>query len=320
MERRFGSFVWYLTKKHSYQAVKFREACLPTSKRKTMIRLFSLCFWLLTVAGQAQPFGKLIKQHPGVVSYTFRNEFSKDVPATLDQIRQMGITNIEFSNLFGKTAPELRALLDQRAMRCSSYGVSYDDIQKKPGEVLTNAKTLGATFVRVAWIPHDKVPFDSTLVRQVAAVFNTFGQQAREQGLTFCYHNHGYEFAPHGSGESIQGTLFDELVRLTNPRYVSFEMDIAWTYLPGQDPAALLLKYPKRFRLIHLKDVRQGVPKSNTGQMAPTNSVALGTGQLDIPGILKAARKARVTYLYIEDESPAAPTQVPQSLAFMRGL
>ena len=60
---------------------------------------------------------------PGVVSYTFRNSFQNNVAATLDTIKSLGFTNIEFSNLFGKTAAELRRLLDERGLVCTSYGV-----------------------------------------------------------------------------------------------------------------------------------------------------------------------------------------------------
>lgn len=292
-----------------------------SNNRLTMLRfsLVSLLFLAHTLTVSAQSFGKLVRQYPGIVSYTFRDEFAKDVPATLDHIRQLGITDLELSNLFGKTAPEFRTWLDGRGIKCSSYGVSYDDIQKKPAEVLQNAKTLGVQFVRVAWIPHEGA-FDTTMVRKAAAVFNTFGQQARQQGITFCYHNHGYEFAPYGTAASTAGTLYDELMRLTNPDFVSFEMDIAWTFLPGQNPATLLAKYPNRFRLMHLKDIRKGVPGNDQGKLANENSVVLGTGQLDWPAILKAVNKSGIVHLYIEDESQAAAQQVPQSIAYLKGL
>jgi len=43
------------------------------------------------------------------------------------------------------------------------------------------------------------------------------------------------------------------LVTETNPKQVSFEMDIFWIVHPGQDPVKLLQKYGKRFELMHLK-------------------------------------------------------------------
>lgn len=279
--------------------------------RKTLLSILFLAgSWTL----QAQPFGKLVQKTPGIVSYTLRDSFGKDVPGTLDKIKAWGITDIEFSSLFGKTAPELRALLDQRGLKCSSYGVSYDAIDQKPDSILQNAQALGVQYIRIGSIPH-KTAATLEMMRQAADVFNRFGKKAHEKGIMFCYHNHGFEFQPYENG-----TLFDYLVKETNPEYVGYEMDVTWTYLPGQDPAALLTKYPKRFRLIHLKDVQKGVARSDKGSMANEQSVVLGTGQIDWPAVLKAARKSSIAHFYIEDESKAAEQQVPQSLAYLKNL
>jgi sugar phosphate isomerase/epimerase len=259
-------------------------------------------------------FGKLLKNKPGVVSYTFRNEFAKDVPKTLDNIKAMGITNIEFSNLFGKTASELRSMLDARGMICTSYGVSYDGLQNKATQIIEEAKILGAEFVRVAWIPHTG-PMDLALAQKTVADFNVFGKKIQESGLTFCYHNHGFEFLPYG-----EGTYFDYIVQNTDPKYVSFEMDILWVFHPGADPAALLKKYPNRFRLMHVKDLKKGVKGDFSGGTPPENDVTLGTGQLNLPQIMKAARKTKIKHFYIEDESPKSNEQVPMSLAYLKGL
>lgn len=278
--------------------------------KKTLFALLTL----LTI-GSAQAQKKVFPQTPGMVSYTYRNSFSKNVAATLDTIKALGITDMEFSNLFGKTAAELRKLLDERGMKCSSFGVGYPDLQNKMAEVGQNARTLGAQFVRVAWIPH-KGPFTVDLAKTTVDDFNRFGKQLKDEyGLTFCYHNHGYEFEKHENG-----TLFDYIVQNTDPKYVSFELDILWTFFPGQDPAALLNKYPNRFKLMHLKDLRKGVVGNLSGGTPVENDVALGTGQINLPAVLKAAQKAGVEHYYIEDESPSIGTQVPQSIAYLKGL
>ena len=250
-----------------------------------------------------------------MVSYTYRDRFAKDLPGTLDAVKALGITDTEFSNLFGKTAVEIRAMLDARGMVCSSFGVSYDDVMKKTSDVATNAKMLGAKFVRVAWLP-DRQPFTLELAEKTAAEFNAIGKQLREQyGLTFCYHNHGYEFVKHGDG-----TLFDVLMEKTKPQDVSYELDILWAFHPGADPAALLTKYGDRFKLMHLKDLKKGVTGDLSGKTPVENDVALGAGQIDLPAVLKAAKKAGVQHYFIEDESPNTATQVPQSIAYLKGL
>lgn len=276
-----------------------------------VICMLSLVAW----HAPAQRFGKTLKETPGMVSYTYRHSFQKDVAATLDTIKSLGVTNMEFSNLFGRTAADIKKLLDERGMRCTSFGVSYNDLVGKTSEVAQNAKTLGASFVRVAWIPHDG-PFTLETARKAIEDFNTAGKLLKESyGLTFCYHNHGYEFQPYE-----KGTYFDYIVANTNPAYVSFELDILWAFHPGADPSALLKKYPQRFKLMHVKDLRKGVTGDFTGSTSVENDVALGTGQIDVAAVIKAASKSSIEHYYIEDESSSVKVQVPQSLKFLKGL
>ncbi|MEP6734417.1 MAG: sugar phosphate isomerase/epimerase [Chryseolinea sp.] len=277
----------------------------------------SILFAIFTVAlvnsAIAQKFGKTLKETPGIVSYTYRNSFTKDIALTLDTIKRLGITNIEFSNLFGKPAKEIRDLLDARGMRCTSFGVSYPDLVSKTTEVAENAKALGASFVRVAWIPHDSA-FTIELAKKAVSDFNTAGMLLKEQyGLDFCYHNHGYEFQPYENG-----TFFDYIVAHTDPGFVSFELDILWAFHPGIDPADLLKKYGARFKLMHVKDLRKGIKGDFSGHTSVENDVALGTGQINIPAIIKAAQKSGIVNYYIEDESSSVKTQVPQSLAYLK--
>jgi sugar phosphate isomerase/epimerase len=249
----------------------------------------------------------------GVVSYTYRNSFSKDVALTLDTIRALGLKDIEFSNLFGKTAEEIRNMLDERGMTCSSFGVGYPDLVSKTEEVGKNAVTLGARFVRVAWIPHD-APFTIEHARKAVNDFNNAGRTLKEKfNLIFCYHNHGYEFQPYQ-----KGTMFDVMVKETDPKFVSFELDILWAVHPGADPAKLLRKYGSRFKLMHVKDLKKGVRGDFSGKTDVRNDVILGTGQVDFSSLIKALTKSPIEHLYIEDESPDASKQVPVSLEFLR--
>ena len=261
-----------------------------------------------------QRFSKILKDTPGVVSFTFRNDFSKDVPGTLDYIKEMGIRNIEFSNLFGKTAAEMRALLDPRGMVCTSYGVSYDALTNKTDEVIQNAKTLGASFVRVGMIPH-KGEFTVEQADVAVKDFNRVGQKLKENGLEFSYHNHGYDFTPYQ-----KETLYDYLIQHTNSDYVSFELDILWVHQFGQDPLAYLKKYPNRFKLMHVKDLKKDIPVGLDVKTSSENDVPLGTGQIAVEAILKQARKSSIKYYYLEDENSNARVQVPLSLAFLKNL
>jgi hypothetical protein len=88
----------------------------------------------------------------------------------------------------------------------------------------------------------------------------------------------------------------------------------------GGNPAKLLLKYPGRWKLLHLKDIKNGVANDLTGGTPTINNVALGTGQIDYPAVLAAAKKIGIRHYFIEDESPNHAAQMPVTVAYLRGL
>lgn len=250
----------------------------------------------------------------GVQAYSFRNYFPKDIPGTLDRIQAMGITEIEGGS--GRIPPEeYKKMCDERGIRIPSTGSSFNDLAEKPEEVAETAKKLGSKFVMCAWVPHERGNFTLEDAKKAVEVFNSAGKVLKENGLTFCYHAHGYEFQPYG-----KGTLLDYIIENTDPEYVSFEMDIFWIQFGGGDPVALLKKYGDRWKLMHLKDMKKGTKKDLTGGTDVENNVPLGTGELDMVGILKEGRKIGIAHYFIEDESSRVVDQVPLSIEYLRGL
>jgi sugar phosphate isomerase/epimerase len=250
----------------------------------------------------------------GVQAYTFRKSFPVDVAATLDTIKMMGFTELEGGG--GMMAPEdFKKLCDDRGISIPGTGTGYEQLVKDPKAIGDRAKALGSKFVMTAWIPHNKDSFNLENAKKAVEDFNAAGKVLKENGITFCYHVHGYEFWPHE-----KGTLLDYIIQNTNPEYVSFEMDVMWTYFGGGDPVALLKKYPDRWKLMHLKDLRKGTVKNRSGLTPGENDVPLGTGEIDIPAILRQAKKIGIQHYFIEDESDHVSTQVPQSIAYLKGL
>jgi sugar phosphate isomerase/epimerase len=278
-----------------------------------MIRTLST-FILLLVASTAFSQG-LYKAKFGIQTYSYRNSFPKGVAATLDTIKSFGITELEGNAPEGMTPEEFRKMCDARGLSIPSTGCGYDELTKDPMAIVKSAKALGATYVMTAWIPHERGKFNLENAKKAVADFNAGGKVLKENGLTFCYHTHGFEFQPYEDG-----TLLDYIIKNTNPEYVSFEMDILWTYFGGGDPVALLKKYGKRFKLLHVKDLRKGTPKDLTGGTSQENDVALGTGEIDIAGVIREANKLGIKHFFIEDESSRVTQQVPQSIAYLKSL
>ena len=256
--------------------------------------------------------GSSFKGPVGLQLYSLREQFGKDVPGTLDEVKRWGIKYVELAGTYGLSPEQFKKELSARGIEAIGAHFSYDEYAKDPEKVAEQAQALGLKYAGVAWIPHNG-DFDEKTCREAAAVFNKAGAALAKHGLKFFYHVHGYEFQPHG-----QGTLLDLLFQETDPKLVSYEMDIFWIVFPGQDPVKLLEKYGNRWELAHLKDMRKGTQTGAlTGGTDVKNDAALGSGLMDLPAILRAAKKAGLKWYFIEDESPWSEQQIPQSLKYL---
>ena len=254
----------------------------------------------------------------GVQLYSFRDAFRTEVPGTLARVRSLGFREVELAGTYGLTARDFRRLLDSTGLRATSMHVGYERLRDSLPAVLAEAKVLGVQYVGTAWIPHPDGPMSVALARKAAADFDRWGKSARAEGLQFFYHIHGYEFKP-GEGGTVP---LDVLMGGTDAEGVKFEMDVFWTALPGADPAATLRKYPGRWRLMHLKDMKQGYARGvHTGSADPDSSeVPVGTGQIDYRAVLRAAKEAGVERYYLEDETAQPFATVPVSTRWLEAV
>ena len=266
------------------------------------------------LAGNAAPagIGPSFKGPVGLQLYSLREQFKKDVPGSFDEVHRLGFKYAELAGMYDLSPEKFTQELATRGIKPISTHFPYERYRDDAEGAAREAQALGLKYAGCAWIPHQG-DFDEKTCREAIAVFNKAGETLAKHGLKFFYHVHGYEFQPHG-----QGTLLDLLISETNPKWVSYEMDIFWVVFPGQDPVKLFAKYGHRWELVHLKDMRKGTPTGAlTGSTDVTNDVALGTGQMDMPAILRAAKKAGVKWYFIEDESPTVEQQLPVSLRFL---
>jgi sugar phosphate isomerase/epimerase len=254
-------------------------------------------------------------QEIGVQLYSFRNQIPKDIPGTLQKIRSMGIVELEGGGTYGLPQLEFKSLLDKMGFKMISIGADFDKLQKDLPGVIAEAKAFGAKYVVCFWIPHSGNEFTLENAKNGIEVFNAAGKVLSENGLSLCYHPHGYEFRPYDNG-----TLFDFIMSNVKAEWVNFEMDVFWIKHPGQDPVALLKKYPGRFQLMHLKDRKPGTAGNQNGNADVETNVVLGSGDVGIADIMKVAKKSGVKHFFIEDESSRSMEQVPQSLAFLKSL
>ena len=238
--------------------------------------------------------------------------------AMMAQLRDWGVTELEGGWPRGMPVKAYRQLLKEHGLRMVGVGADFGLLRDSVALVAQRAKALGAEYVVCYWIPHRGDVFTLADADRAIAVFTKAGRFLRKNGLTLCYHNHGYEFVKHG-----EGTLFDYLAERLPADAVQFELDLIWARntrggaLP-QDPTALLRKYAGRFPLVHLKDRRPGTPSHLVNPELRPHQVALGQGDLGLSQFLQEARRSGVKHLFLEDESLKPMEQIPVSIAFLR--
>lgn len=253
----------------------------------------------------------------GIQLYSLRAQFTRNVPQTIGTVKGFGIQEVELAGNNNLKNPAYRQMLEQAGLKPIAGHFPMERITGDTEAVAKECQDLGIKYVGAAWIK-GKGEFDIEAAHKAAADFNKAGKALAAHGIKVFYHCHGYEFK-HRNSSGLKA--MDILIRETDSRYVAFEMDILWVQYPGEDPAAWLAKYPGRWELMHLKDLKKGVPTGfHNGGTDPNNDVALGTGQMDWAKILKAAQKSGVKHYFIEDESASSVEQIPQSLKFLESV
>lgn len=259
--------------------------------------------------------GDSFKGPLGLQLWSLRDEFKKDVPATLAKVHDFGFRTVELAGTYGKSPAEFTTLLATNGLKAVAGHFGFERFRDEPEAVAQEAKALGLEWAGTAWVPHTGEVTEAW-AHETAKVFNHAGEVLAKHGIKFYYHNHGYEFV-----RQPEGTLFDLLVKETTPGLVYFEMDVMWTVFPGQDPTKLMEKHAGRWALMHIKDLKQGVPTGSlAGGTDTKNGVVIGTGQTDWAALLRASQKAGVKYYFIEDEAPTVLEQIPHSLKYLENL
>jgi sugar phosphate isomerase/epimerase len=249
----------------------------------------------------------------GLQLYSLRVALARDVPGTLKQIKAWGFDEVETFGTFGaEIAPQLKAA----GLKVRSMHIGYDRLTSDMAGVLRDADAVGATTVLNPYLPHDRATRHATReeILKAAGDFAKWSKACRAAGKRFGYHIHGQEFGP-----APEGTLFDVLAKESGPD-VGFEADVYWVAFGGADPIALMKKYAGRVWFTHLKDMAKGIAPGAEKGHAPESNVVLGTGQIDIKGLVAAGAAAGVEMHIIEDESADPIGQIPKSVAYYKSL
>jgi sugar phosphate isomerase/epimerase len=253
----------------------------------------------------------------GLQLYTVRHLYAQNPLGTLKQVAAAGYQQVE---LAGFGAPHLSPATIKSYLRQSglkAVGAHYplpktlDDW--KPW--VEQAHALGLQYTGTSNTAHTT----ADQWRRMAALFNECGRFSKRAGIQFAYHNHIREFERHGNTNG-----YDILLTECDPGLVKMEMDIFWITYAGQDPLFYFRRFPGRFPLLHIKDLKKGItvnpdefPGPGVNPFAP-----VGQGRIDWPRIFAHVKEAGAKHIFVEqDRCDGSPlVAIRMSYRYLRHL
>lgn len=189
----------------------------------------------------------------GLILYSVREEMAKDALATVERVGELGYKYVETCNHnaikdpgcgFGIPAAELKAAFDRFGTKVISTHVFPLEKADLDAVVAYNRAVGNHRLVD----PMGSFSTYDDLMRQCEQ-FNALGKRLREEGMTFLYHNHQFEY------RTFNGRMILDLLREnTDPDCLYFELDTFWTMRGGLDPVQVIRRFGERIALIHQKD------------------------------------------------------------------
>ena len=252
----------------------------------------------------ASPFGLPI----GLQLYSVRELLPKDYEGTLKQIGALGYQEVESAGYFGHTVPQVKAAMSAAGLHLVSAHYSHDNLAKDFDNILAFNHELGVNYIicsfpgikdpsRLKDTSHRTVVNSFTMddYRWNADQFNKFGEKVKAAGMKFGYHNHTMEF-----GKQDGVAPLDEMIRLTEPSLVTFELDCGWVVVGGANPVDYIRRYPTRISMLHVKDFKHTDKPASI--VDPPKAAQLGEGTLDYRPVFEAAKKANIKHYFVEQE------------------
>ena len=266
----------------------------------------------LGVAGRAAQLKTL-----GVQLYTVRTVLPQKPEETLNAIRAIGYQEVEATYAGLDTLwPVLQASgLKPVSIHLDSKLVTQGNIDDL-SPIFDKLKQRGFQYAVFPYLPEpERGGID--VIKGISEKFNRAGEKCRAAGMSFCYHNHAFEFATEKGA-----TLFQVMLDNTDKKLVAYEIDVFWVSVAGLDPVEMIQKLSDRVLLLHLKDKAEGTPVMYKESVPRTAFKEVGNGVVDWPKVLRAAAAAKVAHYFVEqDQTPGDPVDsLRQSFGYLSKL
>ncbi|MEG0086354.1 MAG: sugar phosphate isomerase/epimerase [Niameybacter sp.] len=230
--------------------------------------------------------------------YTVREEMSKDVVATLEQVAALGYEGVEFAGFFDVPQEEMKAHLERLNLCVVGSHTSLEALENQFEEVIAYNRAIGNKYLVCPWSELKDLEGLAILASQIEKLI----PKIKAEGMELLYHNHDHEL------QVVEGSyLLDRLVEACHGE-LGLEVDTFWVYRAGVNPIEYLRQHQANISLVHIKD----------GTANGLN--ALGEGDAPVKDVLEAVDKLGLEWIIVEndDPSPSGIEDIKRSIAYLK--
>lgn len=264
--------------------------------RKDFIKLSALGF--LGLYSCRISHSKNRKKTLAIQLYTVRDAMAANPEKTLERLAAMGFTGLEIygydGTFFGKSSKEFQNILKNTGLRVISSHHTTGIVNKGKGTLLDTWEKsvedlhfIGSEYMVCSYLFPEERTIEN--YKKLPELFENSGKETKKAGIQFAYHNHDFEFEKFDDTRNV----YDFILENSSPELVKMELDLYWISKAGIDPLAYFEKYPGRFPLWHVKDM-----KAETKDFTE-----IGNGTIDFERIFKARKQAGLQYWFLEQDS-----------------
>ena len=266
----------------------------------------------------------------GLQLYTVRDAMDRDFHGSLAHVATIGYKEVELAGFsqasdgaityFKQSPKDFRAAIDSQGLTAPSTHVNFKSLTPENfAHVLEASKIIGHSYIVCPWI-EEEIRKQPDGWKHAADTFNHAGEACKKEGIQFAYHNHWFEFFPGADGKMP----YDFLLQETDANLVKMELDLCWIVVGGQDPLKYFAKYPGRFPLVHVKDMKK-IPRVDTsgGQNFgdSLDMTSVGSGVIDWKQILGKSEQAGIKHYFVEHDKPQDPfASIEASYKYLKPL
>lgn len=251
----------------------------------------------------------------GIQLYTLRDHIrtAEDFDETLRRLSEIGVTDVQISGIGDIPAEVQRDILKKHNMKVCVTHKSFERMQNDLDNLMKEHDIIGCDALGIGSAPGESRG-NSRVIRQFIDEAQKIGKILKENGKTFNYHNHAFEFF---KLDDMAKTMMDLLIDETDPELFNFIPDVAWIDYGGADPVEILKRMKGRVKVLHFKDYiidAEGYRKF----------VSLGKGIVDLKACYDAAVELGIPYIMYEQDCDWAQgdpfVAVEESWKFMQSL